>query len=63
MTMGVNEDVSSVCFVVDQENRRPQNVDGVCRRSLSVGEYYLPDLDTMPIESEYVGKVKVLKVV
>ena len=60
--MGLNEDVSSVCFLVDQENLRPQNVDGVCRRSLSVGEYYLPDLETMPLESGYVGKVKVLKV-
>ena len=24
--------------------------------------YYLPDLETMPVESEYVGKVKVARV-
>ena len=58
----VNVDISAVWFVVDQQKLRPQKVDGVCRRSLSVEGYYLPDLETMLIESEYVGKVKVLKV-
>ena len=60
--MGVNVDVSAVWFVVDQHKLRPEKVDGVCRRYFSVEGYFLPDLETMPIESEYVGKVKVLEV-
>ena len=55
--MGVNVDVSAGWFVVDQQKLRP-----VCRRSFSVEGYHMPDLETMPIKSESVGKVKVLKV-
>ena len=60
--MGVNMNVSAVWFAVDQQNLRPQKVDGVCRPSLSVEGYYLPDLETMSIEGEYVGNVKVFNV-
>ena len=58
-TMGVNVDVSAVWFAVDQQNLRPQKVDGVCRPPLSGEGYFLPDLETMPIECEHVGNVKV----